>query len=101
MTKRRITPEGLVRCSRCRKAKDITEFYTAPLGQLGQLTQTGKQRRWQPYIVAEDGTEYGAPQAWCVQCIRDHHKDIPAGIDDLATNSKETAAKENDADQKK
>ena len=88
MTKRRITPEGLVRCSRCRKAKDITEFYTAPLGQ-------------HPYIVAEDGTEYGAPQAWCVQCIRDHHKDIPAGIDDLATNSKETAAKENDADQKK
>lgn len=74
MTRRReITEDGYLTCSRCKKSKHITEFYTRPEGV---------------YVCIQDdeGIDcwYGKPMSWCAQCVKDVRNGIPLGVDDLA-----------------
>jgi hypothetical protein len=55
--RRVITPEGYLRCARCRKPKHITRFY-----QMNSPT-------W--WIDPVTGTEYTKPHSWCVDCLQE------------------------------
>jgi hypothetical protein len=56
--KRVITPEGYLRCAHCLKPRHIRQFY-----------QTITDTPW--WTDPVNGTEYGKPQSWCIDCLKE------------------------------
>jgi hypothetical protein len=56
--RRPINNQGYLICSRCKKARHISQFYTASKGVV-----------W--WVDPLNGTEWPRPQSWCSPCVKE------------------------------